>query len=100
MLGIGWEDAEATIVSRRLVGKTTEPDMGEFAGQGVEVYAEEHKVEFDRADSGTCQHIPGVPDWRHHEDPLKEADREAVADAHSAQAQAEWDARLQAPPGS
>jgi hypothetical protein len=38
MLGLGWQDAQATIVIRRLVGKSTQPDMGEFAGQGVEVY--------------------------------------------------------------
>jgi hypothetical protein len=38
MLGLGWDDAKATIVSRRLIGKSTEPDMGEFANQGVEVY--------------------------------------------------------------
>jgi hypothetical protein len=144
MLGIGWEDAEATIVSRRLVGKHTEPDEGEFAGQGVEVYEyiadvrpgdgsepfravlkepfnaitfkapevgqvvrvkynhkhqDTHKVRFDRADPGTYEHVPGVPDWRHHGDPVEEGDRRAVADAHSADAQAAWDATLNAPPG-
>jgi hypothetical protein len=143
MLGIGWEGAEATIVSRRLVGKHTEPDEGEFAGQGVEVYEyiadvrpddgsdpfraalkepfnaitfkapevgqvvrvkynhkhqETHKVKFDRADAGTYEHVPGIPDWRRHGDPVAEADRQAVADAHSAEAQAAWDATLNAPP--
>jgi hypothetical protein len=143
MLGIGWNDADATIVSRRLVSKTTEPSEGEFADQGVEVYeyiadvrprdgsppfralikepfnaitfkapevgqvvlvnynhehADEHKVKFDRSDSGTYEHVPGVPDWRHHRDPLKEADQQAVADAHSPEAQAAWDAALREPP--
>ncbi len=145
MLGIGWEDAQATIVSRRLVGKSTEPDAGEFAGQGVEVYeyiadvrpsggampfratiqephiaitfkapdvgqvvlvkynhaeGDAHKVKFDRADDGTYQHVPGLPDWRHHPDPLADADQQAVDDAHSTNAQAAWDAELNAPPGS
>jgi hypothetical protein len=38
VLGIGWTKGTATIVERRLVGKHTEPDMGEFADQGVEVF--------------------------------------------------------------
>ena len=38
MLGLGWQDGQATIVIRRLVGKSTQPDVGEFAGDGVEVY--------------------------------------------------------------
>jgi len=38
MFGIGWESADGTIVTRRLVGKHTERDSGEFAGQGVETY--------------------------------------------------------------
>jgi hypothetical protein len=145
VLGIGWEDARAVIVSRRLVGKVTEPDGGEFAGQGVEVYeyiadvhpddgsaafratlqephiaitfkapevgqvvlvkynhaeGDAHKVKFNRADDGTYQHVPGLPDWRRHGDPLKEADRQAVDDAHSADAQAAWDSTRNAPPGS
>jgi hypothetical protein len=145
VLGIGWEEAQATIVSRRLVGKSTEPDMGEFAGQGVEVYEyiadvhpsdgsppfratiqephiaitfkppvegqvvrvkvnhserDTHKVKFDRADDGTYQHVPGLPDWRRHHDPLADADQQAVDDAHSADAQAAWDSTLDAPPGS
>jgi hypothetical protein len=145
MFGIGWKDAEATIVSRRLDGKWTNPDMGEFANQGVEVHeyvvdvrpadgsppfrallkepfnaitfkapeagqvvrvkytaerGAEHKVKFDRSDPGTYQNVPGVPDWRHHGNPLKEANKKAVADAHSGQAEAAWQATLHAAPGS
>jgi hypothetical protein len=29
-------------------------------------------------------------DWRHHGNPLKEANKKAVADAHSRQAEAAW----------
>ncbi len=47
MLGIGWKEGVGTIVDRRLVRKTTEPDMGEFAGQGVEVYEFIADVEAD-----------------------------------------------------
>ncbi len=142
MLGIGWKDGVAAIVDRRLVGKSTEPDMGEFAGQGVEVFefigdveandgsahfratlkepfnaitfkppevgqrvkvklhAKDRKARFDRSDDGTYQHVPGVPDWRRHGDPLKEADQAAVADAHSDAAQARWEAQLAESPGS
>lgn len=142
MLGMGWKDGVATIVDRRLVRKNTEPDMGEFAGQGVEVFefiadveandgsahfrapvkepfnaitfkppeigqrvkvklhAKDQKVKFDRSDDGTYEHVPGVPDWRRHRDPLKEADKEAVADDHSAEAQARWEAQLGQAPGS
>lgn len=136
MLGIGWTKGTAVIVERRLVGKHTEPDMGEFAGQGDEVFefiadvkaddgsahfrttlkepfnaitfkppevgqtvmvklhAKDEKARFDRADDGTYEHVPGVPDWRRHGDPLKEADQAAVAADHDADAQARWDARL------
>jgi hypothetical protein len=145
MLGIGWQHAEATIVSRRLVAKSTNPDMGEYASQGVEVFEfiaevrpadgsppfraamkepfdaitfkapeigqvvrvkyshtrdDGHKVKFDRSDPGTYEHVPGVPDWRHHGNPLKDADKKAVADAHSPLADAAWNAALQAPPGT
>ena len=142
MLGIGWKDGVATIVDRRLVHKSTEPDMGEFAGQGVEAFefiadveaddggvhfraalkepfnaitfkppaigqrvkvklhAKEQKVKFDRSDDGTYRHVPGVPDWHRHRDPLKEADAAAVADDHSAAAQARWEAQLTEAPGS
>jgi hypothetical protein len=141
VLEIGWTKGTAVIVDRRLVGKKTEPDMGEFAEQGVEVFefiadvkaddgsagfrttlkepfnaitfkppeigqtvmvklhAKHKKAKFDRADSGTYEHVPGVPDWRRHHDPLKEADQAAVAADHDADAQARWDARLtEAPP--
>jgi hypothetical protein len=142
MLRIGWKDGVATIVDRRLVDKTTEPDMGEFAGQGVEVFefiadvqaddggvhfrapvkepfnaitfkppevgqrvkvklhAKDQKVKFDRSDDGTYEHVPGVPDWHRHRDPLKEADKAAVADDHTAEAQARWEAQLGQAPGS
>jgi hypothetical protein len=142
VLGIGWRDGVATIVDRRLVHKSTEPDMGEFAGQGVEAFefiadveasdgsqhfrasvkepfnaitfkppaigqrvkvklhAKDRKVKFDRSDDGTYQHVPGVPDWHRHGDPLKEADAAAVADDHSAAAQARWEAQLGDAPGS
>jgi hypothetical protein len=145
MFEIGWQDAEATIVDRRLVEKSTQPDMGEFAGQGVEVYEyiadvrpsdgsapfratmkepfnaitfkapavgevvrvkynnkhhAEHKVKFDRADPATYQNVPGIPDWRRHGNPLKERDQKLVADAHSPDAQAAWDAKLNAVPGT
>lgn len=142
VLGIGWKDGVATIVDRRLVDKSTEPDTGEFAGQGVEVFeyiadveageggahfrasvkepfnaitfkppavgqrvkvkfhAKDHKVKFDRSDDGTYQHVPGVPDWHRHRDPLKEADKAAVVDAHTAEAQSRWEAQLSEAPGS
>jgi hypothetical protein len=142
MLGIGWKDGVATIIDRRLVGKSTEPDMGEFAGQGTEVYefiadaeandgsahfraplkepfnaitfkppaigqrvkvklhAKSQKIKFDRADDGTYEHVPGVPDWRRHSNPRKEADEAAVAADHSAEAQARWEAQLNEAPGS
>lgn len=142
MLGIGWKDGVATIVDRRLLHKRTEPDVGEFAGQGVEAFefiadveaddgsahfrapleepfnaitfkppeigqrvkvklhAKDRKVKFDRSDDGTYQHVPGVPDWRRHRDPLKEADEAAVAAGHSATAQARWEAQLAEAPGS
>ncbi len=142
MLGIGWTSGTAVIVDRRLVGKHTEPDMGDFAGQGDEVFefiadvkadgdgvhfrttlkepfnaitfkppeigqtvmvklhAKERKAKFDRADPGTYEHVPGVPDWRRHGDPLKEADRAAVAADHDPDAQARWDARLNEGPGT
>lgn len=142
MLGIGWKDGVATIVDRRLISKTTEPDMGEFAGQGVEqfefiadvesddgsthfraplkepfnaitfkapavgqrvkvkLHAKDREVKFDRRDDGTYQHVPGVPDWHRHTDPLKEADQAEVAADHSAQAQALWEAQLNQAPGT
>lgn len=142
MLGMGWTDGVATIVDRRLVHKSTEPDMGEFAGQGVEAFefiadveaddgsahfrapvkepfnaitfkppaigqrvkvklhAKDQVVKFDRSDDGTYQHVPGVPDWHRHRDPLKEADEAAVADDHSPAAQARWEAQLGEAPGS
>jgi hypothetical protein len=142
VLGIGWKDGIGTIVDRRLVGKTTEPDMGEFAGQGTEVFEfiadvedndgsahfraelkepfnaitfkppevgqrvkvklhpKDQKAKFDRSDDGTYQHVPGVPDWRRHGDPLKEADKAAVAADHTDEAQARWEARLNQAPGS
>ena len=142
MLGFGWKDGVATIVDRRLVGKKTEPEMGEFAGQGVEVFefiadveandgsahfraplkepfnaitfkppeigqrvkvklnAKDKKAKFDRSDDGTYEHVPGVPDWRRHKDPLKEADAAAVAADHSAEAQSRWEAQLNETPGS
>ncbi len=142
MLGIGWKDGVGTIVDRRLVGKTTEPEMGEFAGQGTEVFefiadveaddgsahfratlkepfnaitfkppevgqrvkvklhAKDGKAKFDRSDDGTYQHVPGVPDWRRHSNPLKEADEAAVAADHSAAAQSRWEAQLAEAPGS
>ena len=142
MLGIGWKDGVATIVDRRLISKTTEPDMGEFAGQGVEqfefiadvrsddgadhfraqlkepfnaitfkapmvgqrvrvkIHPKDQKAKFDRRDDGTYQHIPGVPDWHRHKDPLKEADEAEVASDHSAEAQARWEAQLNGTPGT
>ena len=142
MLGIGWKDGVATIVDRRLVHKSTEADMGEFAGQGVEAFefiadveaddgsahfrapvkepfnavtfkpptigqrvkvklhAKDQKVKFDRRDDGTYEHVPGVPDWHRHRDPLKEADEAAVAEDHSAEAQARWEGQLGEAPGS
>jgi hypothetical protein len=145
VFGIGWKDAEATIVDRRLLAQSTEPAMGEFASQSVRTYEyiadvrpadgsqpfravvhepfnaitfkapevgqvvrvkynhkerDEHKVKFDRSDPGTYENVPGVPDWRHHGNPLKDADKKAVANAHSSEAQAAWDAALNAPPGS
>ena len=142
MLGIGWKDGVATIVDRRLVHKSSEPDMGEFAGQGVEAFefiadveaddgsahfrapvqepfnaitfkppaigqrvkvklhAKDQKVKFDRSDDGTYQHVPGVPDWHRHRNPLKEADDAAVADDHTAEAQARWESQLRDAPGS
>jgi len=60
----------------------------------------EHEVKFDRADDGTYDRIQGVPDWRRHEDPAKARDKEAVAAAHTDQAQSEWDAALSAPAGA
>ena len=42
----------------------------------------------------------GVPDWRRHKDPLKEADAAAVAADHSAEAQSRWEAQLNETPGS
>ncbi len=142
MLGVGWKDGVGTIVDRRLIRKTTEPDMGEFADQGVEVFEfiadveaddgsahfrapvkepfnaitfkppevgqrvkvklhpKDKKVKFDRDDDGTYQHVPGVPDWRRHRDPLKEADQAAVAEDHTAEAQARWEAQLSQAPGT
>lgn len=47
MLGIGWKDGVATIVDRRLIHKSTEPEMGEFAGQGVEAFEFIADVEAD-----------------------------------------------------
>ena len=72
MLGIGWEDAEARIVSRRLDGKHTEPDEGEFAGQGVEVY--EYIADVRPGDGSEpfravlkepfkCDHLQGARGW-------------------------------------
>ncbi len=142
MLGIGWKDGVATIIDRRLVHKSSEPDMGEFAGQGVEAFefiadvetddgstrfrapirepfnaitfkppvigqrvkvklhAKDQKVKFDRSDDGTYQHVPGVPDWHRHRDPLKKADEAAVADEQSAEAQSRWESQLSEAPGS
>lgn len=142
MLGIGWTDGVGTIVDRRLVGKNTEPEMGEFAGQSVEVFefiadveandgsahfraelkepfnaitfkppeigqrvkvklhAKDRKAKFDRSDDGTYQHVPGVPDWHRRRNPLKEADEAAVAEDHTADAQARWQAQLGQQPGS
>jgi hypothetical protein len=40
----------------------------------VKLHAMDHEAKFDRSDDGTYQHVPGVPDWRRHGDPLKEAD--------------------------
>lgn len=142
MLGIGWKEGVATIVDRRLIAKSTEPDMGEFAGQGVEqfefiadveaddgsahfrapvkepfnaitfkapavgqrvkvkLHPKDQKVKFDRGDDGTYQHVPGVPDWHRHSDPLNEADDAEVAADHSAEAQARWEAQLNHAPGA
>lgn len=142
MLGIGWKDGVATIVDRRLVGQKTEPDMGEFANQSVEVYEfiadveasdgtahfraplkepfnaitfkppevgqrvkvklnpGSKKAKFDRDDDGTYQHVPGVPDWRRHKNPLKEADQAAVAADNTSEAQARWESQLSESPGS
>jgi hypothetical protein len=142
MLGIGWQDGVATIVDRRLVGQKTEPDMGEFANQSVEVYEfiadvksddgsvhfraplkepfnaitfkppevgqlvkvkfheKNKKVKFDRDDDGTYQHVPGVPDWRRHKNPLKESDEAAVAADNTSDAQARWEAQLNDLPGT
>ncbi len=142
MLGIGWKDGVATIVDRRLIAKNTEPEMGEFAGQGVEqfefiadveaddgsahfrapvkepfnaitfkppavgqrvrvkLHPKDRGVKFDRSDDGTYQHVPGVPDWHRHRDPLKEADEDKVAADHSAEAQARWEAQLSEAPGA
>lgn len=131
MFGRGWNDAEATIVERRLVSQDTH--VGGVVGQTVKVYeyiaevrpvdgsepfravmqepfnaihfkapmagqvvrvkynhAErgEHKVKFDRDDRGTYEDLPG------------QADKKAVRAAHSAEAQAAWDATLNAPPDS
>jgi hypothetical protein len=142
VLGIGWKDGVATIVDRRLTDKHTEPEMGEFAGQGYEVFEyiadieandgsahfraqlqEPHiaitfkppevgqrvkvkldpkaeKAKFDRADDGIYEHVPGVPDWRRHGDPLKEADEAAVDAGHTSDAQSRWAAQLGEAPGS
>jgi hypothetical protein len=139
MLLPGWTHGTATIVERRLVGKHTEPEMGEFAGQGdevfefiadvtddeghhfrtvlkepfnaitfkppevgqtvkVKVHAKSSKARFDRADDGTYEHVPGVPDWRRHGDPVKEADEAAVAADHTDDAEAAWNERLREGP--
>lgn len=66
----------------------------------VKLHAKDRKVKFDRSDDGTYQHVPGVPDWHRHGDPLKEADAAAVADDHTAAAQARWEAQLSDAPGS
>ena len=66
MLGIGWKDGVATIVDRRLVHKSSEPDMGEFAGQGVEAFEfiadVEAKRSFPSSRQGTLQrdHLQGA----------------------------------------
>lgn len=131
MFGRGWNDAEATIVERRLVAQDTH--VGGVVGQTVKVYEyiadvrpsdgsqpfravvhepfnaihfkaptvgqvvrvrydhegrDGHKVKFDRSDPGTYADLPG------------QADKKAVRTAHSPEAQAAWDATLNAHAGS
>jgi hypothetical protein len=71
-------------------------------GQTVKVkaHAKDGEAKFDRADDGTYEHVPGVPDWRRHGDPVKEADEAAVAADHTDAAESAWDAQLREGPGS